>query len=73
MIHFSKWSVQISFGDQTGFRRSPDDPNLNDWRMLKEGRVSDKSNIVYLQLKFLPTYVRFGGQDGGEDDVREPF
>lgn len=41
--------------------------------MLKEGRVSDKSNIVYLQLKFLSAYVRFGGQDSGEDDVREPF
>lgn len=35
--------------------------------------MTDKANIVYLQLKFLPTYVRFGGQDGGEDDVREPF
>lgn len=49
------------------------DPDLNDWRMLKEGRVTDKANIVYLQLKFLPAYVRFGGQNGGEDDVREPF
>lgn len=35
--------------------------------------MSDKSNIVDLQLKFLAAYVRFGGQDGGEDDVREPF
>lgn len=41
--------------------------------MLKEGRVTDKANVVYLQLKFLPTYVRFGGQDGGQDDVGEPF
>lgn len=35
--------------------------------------MTDKANVVYLQLKFLPTYVRFGGQDGGEDDVGEPF
>lgn len=64
-MQLSNWSVWIS----NWFH----DPDLNDWRMLKEGRVTDKANVVYLQLKFLPTYVRFGGQDGGEDDVGEPF
>lgn len=41
--------------------------------MLEEGRVTHKSNIVYLQFKLLSTHVRFGGQDGGQDDVREPL
>lgn len=40
--------------------------------MLKESRVTHKSNIVYLQFELLSTHVRFGGQDGGEDDVGEP-
>lgn len=40
--------------------------------MLKESRVTHKSNIVYLQFKLLSTHVRFGGQDGGQDDVGEP-
>lgn len=35
--------------------------------------MTNKSNIVYLQFKLLSTHVRFGGQDGGEDDVREPL
>lgn len=41
--------------------------------MLKECRVTHKSNIVDLQFKLLSTHIRFGGQDGGEDDVREPL
>lgn len=41
--------------------------------MLKEGRVAHKSNIVYFQFKFLSTHIRFGGQDGGKDDIREPL
>lgn len=45
---------------------------LDDRRMLKQGGVAHKSNIVYLQFKLLPTHIRFGGQDCGEDDVREP-
>lgn len=45
---------------------------LNDRRMLKEGGVTNKANIVNLQLKLLSTHVRFGGQDGSEDDVRKP-
>lgn len=48
-------------------------PYLNDGRMLKESRVTHKSNIVYLQFKLLSTYIGFGGQDGGQDDVREPL
>lgn len=40
--------------------------------MLEEGRVPHKSNIVYLQFKLLSAHIGFGGQDGGEDDVREP-
>lgn len=45
---------------------------LNDGRMLEESRVAHKSHIVNLQFKLLPTHVRLGGQDGGEDDVGEP-
>ena len=47
-------------------------PYLNDGWMLEESRVTHKPNIVYLQFKLLSTHVGFGGQDGGEDDVREP-
>lgn len=47
-------------------------PYLNDGRMLKESRVTHKSHIVYLQFKLLPTHIRFGGQDGGKNDVRKP-
>lgn len=47
-------------------------PYLNDGRMLKESRMTHKTNIVYLQFKLFPTHFRLGGQNGGEDDVREP-
>lgn len=45
---------------------------LNDGGMLKKSRVTHKSNVIYLQFKLLPAHVRFGGQDGGQDDVGKP-
>lgn len=35
--------------------------------------MTHKSNIVYFQFKLLSTHIRFGGQDSGEDDIREPL
>lgn len=46
---------------------------LNGVRMLEESGVPNETHIVYLQLKLLPTHIRLGGQDSGEDDVREPY